>query len=377
MKQIKARYKSSKEVIIGRVTLNNKIFFNRSSYIFVTEDNNAPKGYKAVISIHRVLDNTSSYIQVDNISEFNEGDVINITSDGVISFLYEINSVSNTIFATARCNHRCIMCPQPPVPQEKDRTDFNLSLIRLFDKKTQEVGITGGEPTMIGDRLFEIIHQIKKSCPKAAISILSNAVKFADINYAAKLAACNHSDLQIDIPIFSDVASVHNHIVGANTFYKTVQGLYNLAQFGQQIGIRIVIHKLTYERLPQLADYIYHNFPFVTQVAFMQMETTGLAETNLKDLWIDPYDYNNELKEAILLLNDRGINTYIYNTQLCILPPELRLFAKQSISEWKKIYLQTCNECSLKCNCGGFFATNNNNISKHIHKIECANSCTE
>ena len=165
--------------------------------------------------------------------------------------------------------------------------------------------------------------------------------------------------------------------MAANTFYKTVQGIYNLAQFGQQIGIRIVIHKQTYQRLPQLADYIYHNFPFVTQVAFMQMETIGLAETNLKDLWIDPYDYNNELKEAILLLNDRGINTYIYNTQLCILPPELRSFAKRSISEWKNIYLPTCNECSLKCNCGGFFSTNNNNVSRHIHKIECANSCTK
>jgi paired radical SAM protein 2 len=378
MKQVKALYKSSQEVIVGRVTLKNKNFFNRASYIFVTEDNNVPKGYKAVISAHRALDDTASpYIQVDSTSDYNEGDVINITSDGEINFLYENNSVSNTIFATARCNHRCIMCPQPPVLQEKDRTDFNLKLIKLFNKHTQEVGITGGEPTMIGDRLFEIIHQIKKSCPKAAISILSNGVKFADIDYAAKLAVCNHYDLQIDVPIFSDVASVHNHIVGANTFYKTVQGLYNLAQFGQKIGIRVVIHKQTYRRLAQLADYIYHNFPFVTQVAFMQMETIGLAETNLKDLWIDPYNYNNELKEAILLLNDRGITACIYNAQLCVLPPELRPFAKQSISEWKKIYLPVCNGCTLKCDCGGFFSTNNNNVSSHIHKIECANSCTE
>lgn len=358
--------------------MNGKNIFNRSAYILVTNAKDTPKGYKAIISTHDSSDKPSAqYIQVDDISDFNEGDVINITKDGEICFLYEISSTSNAIFATARCNHRCIMCPQPPVSQEKDRTDFNLNLIKLFDKNTQEVGITGGEPTMIGDRLFEIIHQIKKSCPKAAISILSNGVKFADIDYAAKLAACNHHDLQIDIPIFSDIASIHNHIVGAKTFYKTVQGLYNLAQFGQQIGLRVVIHKQTYKRLPQLADYIYHNFPFVTQVAFMQMETTGLAETNLKDLWIDPYDYNNELREAVLLLNDRGITTYIYNAQLCVLPPELRPFAKQSISEWKDIYLTVCDGCVLKGECGGFFSTNNNNISTHIHKIECTDSCTE
>ena len=378
MKQVKALYNSNSQEILGRVTLDGKNVFNRSKYILVTNSDDIPRGYKAVISTHGLQDNVSTpYIQVGNISDFNDGDVINISTDGKICFLYEITSASNAIFATARCNHRCIMCPQPPILQEKDRTDFNLDLIKLFDKNTHEVGITGGEPTMIGDRLFEIIHQIKKSCPKAAISILSNGVKFADIDYAAKLAACNHHDLQIDIPIFSDIASLHNHIVGAKTFYRTVQGLYNLAQFGQQIGLRVVIHKQTYNRLPQLADYIYHNFPFVTQVAFMQMETTGLAETNLKDLWIDPYDYNNELREAVLILNDRGITTYIYNAQLCVLPLELRPFARQSISEWKDVYLPVCNGCVLKNECGGFFSTNNNNISTHIHKIECADSCTE
>ena len=75
-------------------------------------------------------------------------------------------------------------------------------------------------------------------------------MKFADVDYAAKLAACNHHDLQIDIPVFSDIATEHNRIVGAKTFYKTVQGLYNLAQFCQKIGLRIVIHKQTYNRLP-------------------------------------------------------------------------------------------------------------------------------
>lgn len=378
MKQVKALYNSNSQEILGRVTLDGKNVFNRSKYILVTNSDDIPRGYKAVISTHGLQDNVSTlYIQVSNISDFNDGDVINISTDGEICFLYESKSASNAIFATARCNHRCIMCPQPPVLQEKDRTNFNLDLIKLFDKDALEVGITGGEPSMIGDRLFEIIHQIKKSCPKAAISILSNGVKFADINYAMKLAACNHHDLQIDIPIFSDIASLHNHIVGAKTFYKTVQGLYNLAQFGQQIGLRVVIHKQTYKRLPQLADYIYHNFPFVTQVAFMQMETTGLAEANLKDLWIDPYDYNNELREAVLLLNDRGITTYIYNAQLCVLTPELRPFAKQSISEWKDIYRPVCTGCVLKNECGGFFSTNNNNISTHIHKIECTDSCTE
>lgn len=162
MKQIKALTCSNSQELLGRVTLNDKNIFNRSAYILVTNEKKLAKGYKAIVSTHDLSGSASTpYIKVGNISDFNDGDVINITTDGVICFLYEFNSTSNAIFATARCNHRCIMCPQPPVLQEKDRTDFNLDLIKLFDKNTQEVGITGGEPTMIGDRLFEIIRQIK------------------------------------------------------------------------------------------------------------------------------------------------------------------------------------------------------------------------
>ena len=264
------------------------------------------------------------------------------------------------------------MCPQPPVTEEEDKTPFNMKLISLIDKNTLEVGITGGEPTLIGDKLFDIIREIKKYQPKASISLLSNGVKFADRSYAMKLAMCNCRDLQVDIPIFSDIADEHNRIVGAKTFYKTVRGLYNLALFRIQIGIRIVVHRQTYKRLPQLADFIYHNFPFVSQVAFLQMETTGMAEENLEDLWIDPHDYNKELTEAVLLLEDRGICARIYNAQLCVLPKEIRGFATNSISDWKDGYLPECNECKLKAQCGGLFESNQRHHSSYISPFtEC------
>ena len=153
-------------------------------------------------------------------------------------------------------------------------------------------------------------------------------------------------------------------------FYKTVQGLYNLALFRQRIGLRIVVHKQTYKRLPQFADFIYHNFPFVAQVAFMQMETTGLAKENFENLWIDPYDYNNELREAVLLLADRGMKPYIYNAQLCVLPEDIRCYAQRSISDWKDIYIEESDGCVLKGQCAGFFESNRQAHSSHIKKIE-------
>ena len=200
--------------------------------------------------------------------------------------------------------------------------------------------------------------------------MLSNGVKFADKDFAQKLAECNHHDLQIDVPLYSDISSLHNNIVGAKTFYETVKGLYNLALFNQKIGIRIVVHKQTYKRLPQLADFIYHNFPFVSQVAFMQMENIGLAHNNLSKLWIDPYDYNKELTEAVLLLDQRGLKPYIYNAQLCILPMPLRPFAVKSISDWKDIFIEECAGCVKRDQCAGFFTANKECHSAHIKRIE-------
>ena len=373
MKQIYGAAYNVSEDIVGRITFGNCNPFARSNEILVSDNvSKAAFGYSAIITTHPIVPgNTKPYVLIDSIEDFHEGDVVVLNQKGEIIFVYEITSCHNAIMATERCNHRCIMCPQPPVLQEKDKTQFNLKLISLMDKDTQEIGITGGEPTLIGDKLFILIRQIQKQLPKASISILSNGVKFADKEYAMKLAKCRHQDLQIDIPLFSDITEEHNRIVGANTFYKTVQGLYNLALFRQRIGLRIVVHKQTYKRLPQFADFIYHNFPFVSQVAFMQMETTGLAKENFDDLWIDPYDYNEQLREAVLLLADRGMKPYIYNAQLCVLPEDIRCYAQQSISDWKDIYISECEGCALKGQCAGFFESNRQAYSTHIRKIEC------
>jgi His-Xaa-Ser system radical SAM maturase HxsC len=371
MKQLNGIPHNISEEFIGRITFGKANIFSRGKSILVGANiSHIPYGYESAITNSKSINTDKPYIgDVSAISEFTEGDVVFINRDGQIIFLYEKNSLHNAIFVTERCNHRCIMCPQPPVATEDDRTPMNLELISLMSKDTPEVGITGGEPTLIGDKLFEIIRHIGKCIPNASISMLSNGVRFADKSFTMKLAMCNCHDLQVDVPIFSDIAAEHNKIVGADTFYKTVQGLYNLALFHIQIGLRIVVHKLTYKRLPQLADFIYHNFPFVSQVAFLQMETIGLADKNLKELWIDPYEYNDELQQAVLLLSNRGICAKIYNAQLCVLPENIRSFACNSISDWKDTYLNECSSCSLKDKCGGLFESNQRHHSAHISPI--------
>jgi hypothetical protein len=102
---------------------------------------------------------------------------------------------------------------------------------------------------------------------------------------------------------------------------------------------------------------ISNNFPFAIHIALMGMETTGLVFKNLKTLWVDPIEYMTELKIAVMYLHRRDINVSIYNLQLCILPQELWRFSKKSISDWKNIILDECQDCNVREECCGLFGT--------------------
>ena len=158
MKQIISKTYNVTNDIVGKITFNRHLLFNRSNHILVGEHLTCTKkGFAASITtIDNLKETDKAICVVENISEFNEGDIVSIDSSGSIKFLYEIQSRHNAVFVTEKCNHRCIMCPQPPVVDEVDKTALNLKIISLFDKQTTNIGITGGEPTMVGDKLFEL-----------------------------------------------------------------------------------------------------------------------------------------------------------------------------------------------------------------------------
>ena len=97
--------------------------------------------------------------------------------------------------------------------------------------------------------------------------------------------------------------------------------------------------------------------PFVIHVTFMGMEYAGDAIKRLESLWIDPYEYMDQLKKAVWFLHRRNINVSIYNIPLCLLDSRVRNFARDSISQWKKGFLSICNDCKEKERCSGIFLT--------------------
>ena len=87
----------------------------------------------------------------------------------------------------------------------------------------------------------------------------------------------------------------------------------------------------------------------------MGIESTGLARKNYEELWIDPLDYQESLSQVVYFLFNRGVPVSIYNLPLCLIPAHLSCFARQSISDWKNLFIDTCQQCTAVKHCSGFF----------------------
>lgn len=120
--------------------------------------------------------------------------------------------------------------------------------------------------------------------------------------------------------------------------------------------------------MPQLAKFIYKNFPFAEHIAFMGLEYIGYTPFNDDKLWIEPCEYMDQLEQATMFLDTVGMNISIYNLQHCLLRPSLWRFSRKSISDWKRDYVKECLNCTKLADCGGVFATSKK-LSEKIKAI--------
>ena len=290
---------------------------------------------------------------------------------GLMTDKFRKGDNDNALFITSACSNRCLMCCQPPIDVDDSKRLWkrNLRLIETADEDTDYVCITGGEPTLTGEKLFFYIHEIRKKIPDTSIHLLTNGRLFADKDYMIRFVKQVNGHLIIGIPIHSDNPIDHDRIAGAKgAFFETMKGLHNLGLLGFEIELRVIILKDNYNRLPQIAEYISLNLPFVSQVSFMGLEITGYADRNYHRVWVESIDFNPYLTKAIRHLECCEISTKIFNIPLCLLPITLWPYACKSISIWKKTNLDQCKNCSQQENCCGVFSTSIR-YSHYIHAI--------
>jgi His-Xaa-Ser system radical SAM maturase HxsC len=349
----------------------------RREMAYLVSDHQIPRGFAHYLLIekHRelveVLPSGSDYSLLPNdYSYISDGDIVRLSADRqTIRVLFRASSPNNSILITEQCNHYCLMCSQPPKAADDSwLLDEAENLIPLIPKNTSELVFTGGEPTTNRERFLKIISLTKSYLPRTAIHILSNGRSFKAPAFAEKYAQIELPDAMVGIPVYSDDPTLHDYIVQARgAFDETIQGILNLKRLGQKVEIRVVIHKLSVQRLPELCEFIARNLLFVDHVALMGLEMMGFTRANLEELWIDPVEYKDTLSKSVGILANYGMNISVYNHQLCLVNPDIQPYYRKSISDWKNEYAPECQSCTKQRECGGFFASGVKfGYSKHL-----------
>ena len=288
-----------------------------------------------------------------------EGDILGLEPGGRVNLLWDASAHDNAIFLTEQCNSRCIICPQKTEPRPRSHAETALKVMSLIrTENPPRFGITGGEPAMELEGLVALLELTKRRFPDADVQLLTNGRRFADFEVTAKVLRNCPTRTLFCIPLYADNDIEHDAITGVEgSFAETIAGIHHLVRHQCHVEIRIVIVRQNFARLEDLSHFLFWNLPFAVHIAFMGMETSGVAADNLERIWVEPKEYAGSLERAVVFLHRRRMNTSIYNIPLCLLPERLRPFARDSISTWKKTFLPVCRECRGASSCAGFFAT--------------------
>ena len=308
----------------------------------------------------------------NKIDELHDGDYVIISPNGSVSSIFIPKSEHNSLYVTSMCNNNCIMCSQPPCYRNDIDELYNLNckLLDLLDNVTA-IGITGGEPTLLGSKLYFLLEKIIEKFPACQIHILTNARTFVWDEYARLIGSLGNSNISFGIPFLSDSYQIHNFISQQkNSFPQSLNGIYNLANYDQRIELRIILQQYTVQRIENIGKFIIKNLPFIEQVSFMGLEMIGRAQIFSNEVWVELEDFLEPLVKTIDLLILNGFNVCIFNLPFCLLPESLWPYCIQSISEWKRSFFEFCDFCRKRNDCGGVFFSTKGRLENNSKVME-------
>ena len=175
--------------------------------------------------------------------------------------LWRQASRHNAFLVTDRCDHRCLMCSQPP----KDVDDgWIIDEIReclaLLPPETATVGFTGGEPFLDWRRFIPLVQATQVALPTASIHVLTNGRAFSRAEVVAAWSRLDRDRACVGIPIYSAVNAIHNYVVQSHhALDETVLGILRLKDKGNRVEVRVVLHRLTVARLVETSEWLARN----------------------------------------------------------------------------------------------------------------------
>ena len=292
-------------------------------------------------------------------SELEVGDVVvPQVGKSLAIVIYRESDNHHSLLLTNRCNSYCLMCSQPPTRNEDSwLVNEAIDVVRHISRSPRVLGLSGGEPLLLGNDLRRVLDAIVELHPDTQIEVLTNGRLFSDPQTSSGILLGLNSNVSWLVPLYGHADFFHDFVVQTpGAFEETIAGLLNLREHDQRIQLRIVLIEPVLRNLQELSSFIGRNLPFVHEVAMMACEPIGFALANRDLCEVDLLNWTLILEQASRTLTRYKVPFLFMNTPLCALPEHLWPAAHKSISDWKSVFADECTTCAVKDECSGLFA---------------------
>lgn len=356
MRKVKAKFQPELDVRIRRVVLYEEVASEWQPNLFFLVLVQSEKERFGVLRLQGVgLLNISWVESVD----LEDGDVVlPAPQKHEALVLMRESDVHHTLFMTNRCNSNCLMCSQPPTKVDDSwLVDEAIDAIIHLRQSPDVIGLTGGEPLLLKNGLRRVLDVIASYHPTTTVEVLTNGRLFSKAWAVPDVLEGLHMPVRWLIPLYGHADFVHDFVVQTpGAFDETLAGLLTLQEYKQEIQLRIVLIEPVLRILPELAQFIGRNLPFVREVALMGCEPIGFALANRDICEVNIAEWIPTLTQTSRVMLRHDICHLFMNIPLCALPSSLWPIAHQSISGWKNVYAAECDQCAVKKKCSGLFS---------------------
>ena len=276
--------------------------------------------------------------EVESFSIFSDGDILDINEKGIVYRWYSVCDGDAGVSTTPLCNSNCIMCPAG----EKERSLTNaLNIDPIYDflkhlpKDLWHFTITGGEPTLVGeDNFASILNAVKNELPDTKILLLTNGRTLGDRVFFEKFMRNKPANIRVAIPIHGSTPEKHDYITQSEGGFKqTLRAIVNLLREKVELEIR------------------------------------GNCVVNADKVLISYQEAFEKSKDAIRLLIHHGIDVGLYNFPYCMIDRKYWPIAQKSISAYKSMFYDACENCALRKECCGIFTATMNYYKPEVYPI--------
>lgn len=218
--------------------------------------------------------------------------------------------------------------------------------------------LTGGEPTLRRE-IFDILRYAREKHPNLYIFLVTNGRLFAHQEFTKRLVDLNLKNFMVGIAFYGHTKKLHEEITQTPKSYEEfVIGTKNLLKYGINVELRIIVNKINYKYMPDIAEFICREFQRVKRIVFVNMKYTGNAFIHRKKIFIKISESNPYVEKAVDILLKKGFNVRLFHFPFCTIKEKYWKLAKGVTKQTVELmFVKVCDHCEMKEECPRIWKT--------------------